>query len=1166
MRGRKAAAPAQAHAANFTQAVGSESLADVVQQPEDGPSSQRRRGGQPGPRESYSERRTKRQKLDALLEAVSGSGINWSMSDFLEYFFQPQLKNRSPSHRAALQRFLKGGTRHTPLTVVKMIYQNKLGRPPPGHRERNHMFSPEMNAEELSYAQPAISTWAADIVASRLIEESNKLVHEKAGLRVRASRKVSQDSNVPSVSPDAPPSETEDSTAAPLRRDASGRFEARFANDLAAEESEDEEVPGLEDDGVDPEDDEGSIAVSVEGLMFSDDEGQLPPIPRDNSRVEPQVMPLSISDDDENGEWEDEPVNNSTPSPTQLNQDTATANAGPNSTHAAVQSPSETSLLHTTTASSRAGARRRRAPTSDPTVDWDIISKFSLESLMEKYTDLAPLTVWLLFRAIQPREPKRAAKRRNRPKWIVIASIISEMLYARNSWVNLLPMCRSISLFASKAHQSTYRVGSRFAHCTPYSTTRRALVEMARAKRLQFLTAQELIQIVLDNLQAWAARRDQRIGNESKMIIGTGATAIKLEDCPPGVLDFDAWQAKREEGLKERENFTVDDLLADIDVEHLKAVGVLHWLDTLVFYVPALAGYRSEMAKIFDSEVQKHQINPNRRTDVQPLGTNSANETTTKGMKDALFDFFGQAGITEETVKAKREAQLVSGDGKSFENIGKTKQYLGSQEGEFESLKFVYEMLEIWHTKWTDLGRSCNGKWGQQADTTDPSTLGFLAKTVNSPVPSDKKKPDFYPNARLMEIGVKTHMLHCWETYLDVNDLEVYFSRLSAMDKLPSLVDLRRIAGILYDRYSTTAAYEIALENQTAFKEHPCAVPPKPIFTAAPPAESSSDSEMDDLEGVPDVMMNIDDPDVILADNAMSGDSPMAAETVPPAEDDGGSSTSQSEPANSEDDPSAAKVKFEGDWPLANSIILMRDGIWFMEVCRAVALGDIGRVWEVLKVWILTFSGGGNTNYVAYLLEMYCKITLETPEPMRLAIFSNWLVNLEGKPGHFHELDLMQEHFNFWLEELAQHKGKEFDDEWYREVLSMHVHHFLRLKEEMEAAVHMAPRSKTHTEPHLQNEYREALRVFREYDLHRHHAGRDLGHHTQDDFARGVANLGRTKKVADVIANALRTRDNAEKEIKGDGKTPAADPRTYMCTPMYYRDGKVVIPRQEEED
>ena len=41
---------------------------------------------------------------------------------------------------------------------------------------------------------------------------------------------------------------------------------------------------------------------------------------------------------------------------------------------------------------------------------------------------------------------------------------------------------------------------------------------------------------------------------------------------------------------------------------------------------------------------------------------------------------------------------------------------------------------------------------------------------------------------------------------------------------------------------------------------------------------------------------------------------------------------------------------FKGDWALANSILLLRDGIWSLEVCQAVATGDIGRVWEVLKV------------------------------------------------------------------------------------------------------------------------------------------------------------------------------------------------------------------------
>ena len=94
---------------------------------------------------------------------------------------------------------------------------------------------------------------------------------------------------------------------------------------------------------------------------------------------------------------------------------------------------------------------------------------------------------------------------------------------------------------------------------------------------------------------------------------------------------------------------------------------------------------------------------------------------------------------------------------------------------------------------------------------------------------------------------------------------------------------------------------------------------------------------------------------------------------------------------------------------------------------------------------------------------MFCKITYELPTATKIALFNNWLVNLKGQKGAFLELDLMQEHFNLWLEQLAQYKGKQFDDVWYRFVLAMHVHHFLRLKEEMEKMSALVPRRKGHT-------------------------------------------------------------------------------------------------------
>src|SRR5882762_4571214 len=112
------------------------------------------------------------------------------------------------------------------------------------------------------------------------------------------------------------------------------------------------------------------------------------------------------------------------------------------------------------------------------------------------------------------------------------------MLYARNQWTNLFAMCRGIAMFATKAHHSLYGVGSRLAQNVPYMTVRNALIEMAKSKRMVWdeERRQGCIKpylIVLDNIQAYARRRDSRIGTHNKLITGTGATAIEMEDCPP---------------------------------------------------------------------------------------------------------------------------------------------------------------------------------------------------------------------------------------------------------------------------------------------------------------------------------------------------------------------------------------------------------------------------------------------------------------------------------------------------------------------------------------------------------------------------------------------------------------------------------------------------------
>ena len=123
----------------------------------------------------------------------------------------------------------------------------------------------------------------------------------------------------------------------------------------------------------------------------------------------------------------------------------------------------------------------------------------------------------------------------------------------------------------------------------------------------------------------------------------------------------------------------------------------------------------------------------------------------------------------------------------------------------------------------------------------------------------------------------------------------------------------------------------------------------------------------------------------------------------------------------------------------------------------------------------------------------------------------NWLVNRKGLPGHFLEMDLMQEHFNFWLEDLADHKGKEFDEPFYRDVLSMNVDHFLQLKDEMEEVTALKARTKKHGSTDMDNEMRTILAKFRDEQVNCFRVGRNEAILAPDNFVLGMQELERHK-------------------------------------------------------
>jgi hypothetical protein len=143
----------------------------------------------------------------------------------------------------------------------------------------------------------------------------------------------------------------------------------------------------------------------------------------------------------------------------------------------------------------------------------------------------------------------------------------------------------------------------------------------------------------------------------------------------------------------------------------------------------------------------------------------------------------------------------------------------------------------------------------------------------------------------------------------------------------------------------------------------------------------------------------------------------------------------------------------------------------------------------------------------------------ESSPGLKTAILNNLLVNLRGHAGAFHEMDLLQEHFNHWLEDMIQKYGGDFNDSFYRVLIAPNVFHFLSLKDNFQVAFDLATRSKTHTSPDIHDEVCRLIESYKEAQLHYFRPGRSFGHAASNVLDKGYGNLD-TGKLATYLSDA----------------------------------------------
>ncbi|KAJ3730855.1 hypothetical protein DFJ43DRAFT_983287, partial [Lentinula guzmanii] len=674
--------------------------------------------------------------------------------------------------------------------------------------------------------------------------------------------------------------------------------------------------------------------------------------------------------------------------------------------------------------------------------------------------------------------------RKTRPTDIVITHCIASLNFSLNRRANWLPVARGTLYFAHSAPVDLFSYESRIGTMPAYSTVYRILRDLGLSEALVTeMAGKDPMQwgkFFIDNVQNFLRQRDMRAGRENKMTIGLAGTYIQY---PPGTFDpaaLDLTDRQARISKNERAKVTPAKFLDLINHEHLETIGCIQWLECLSTYVPELDHYLPHVAMLYESRAAIHRLKPE-PSKIHPLSTNGRDENITAEFYAAILDFFRQGGQTKDNFLHR--LWPFGGDGLTYQRLLELQRYLQYNDNDLLSLRILEPQLEWWHTMWTDLCRVYETHWGKPLSK-DPSTLGHSSRKIGREDPSNLKKVDYYPSAQLAYLVLDVRMLDCWRLLLKTPDLFVYFRDCKTKNIIPPFEDLEKIARQLYATYSCTRGMSHAMHN--------------------------ADLPEDKLDWTKNVPMG----------TPWTG---LAAEDIGLAP-----STSSIRIAAAQKQKSKKKTQLQqraevereegrkhADDVLANSIAFMRDTLVSRECANAVASGDVGRVWEVLKVMLFTFAGSAHSKYATYLLETITVLEIESSAALRKALLSTMLVNLSGKPGTFAPCDLIQEYFNRLLEAIVERKGKEFDHSFIQSVISRNLHNLARVKTDLRGGVDLEKRAGRHTEPHNNPEVRSLLQLYAHHGLHSRRPGPITTTNTSETSATNTSETSATISLND---------------------------------------------------
>jgi len=71
-----------------------------------------------------------------------------------------------------------------PISFIMLMYDHPYVRPASNHPESERYFAHNVEAAEIKYAKPMLSTWALEVTIKEMHRESNYLISKRVGMQV----------------------------------------------------------------------------------------------------------------------------------------------------------------------------------------------------------------------------------------------------------------------------------------------------------------------------------------------------------------------------------------------------------------------------------------------------------------------------------------------------------------------------------------------------------------------------------------------------------------------------------------------------------------------------------------------------------------------------------------------------------------------------------------------------------------------------------------------------------------------------------------------------------------------------------------------------------------------------------------------------------------------